>query len=108
MRDPAAPNIVKAELSGAPPGRPARLILDLGHAGVEAAAVTQELARGVLTHIEAMVADPASDLPAELRAVLAGLAEAVAEQTGDRAATVTPLNTQLARAWRAHPSGWRR
>ena len=51
-----------------------------------------------------MLADPATDFPADLRAALAPLAGALAEQTGDRA-TVTALNTPLARAWRAHPAG---
>jgi hypothetical protein len=58
----------------------------------------------VLTQVEALLADPAADLPAELRAALAALAGALGEQTGDRA-TVTTLNTPLTRAWRAHPSG---
>ena len=104
MRDPAAPVVVEAELSAAPPGRTARLILDLGSATAEAAAVARDLAGGVLTQVEAMLADPATDLPADVRAALAALAGALTEQTGDRA-TVTTLNTPLTRAWRAHPSG---
>ena len=104
MRDPAAPVVVEAELSAAPPGRMARLILDLGSATAEAAAVARDLAGGVLTQVEAMLADPAADLPAELRTALAALAGALTEQTVDRA-TVTALNTPLIRAWRAHPSG---
>ena len=104
MRDPAAAVVVEAELSGAPPGRTARLILDLGCADADAAAVARDLATGVRTQIEALLADPATDLPAELRAALAALAGALAEQTDDRA-TVTALNTPLARAWRAHPAG---
>ena len=107
MRDPAAPVVVEAELSAAPPGRTARLILDLGSATAEAAAVARDLARGMLTEIEALLADPAADLPADVRAALAALAGALSEQTGDRA-TVTTLNTPLARAWRAHPAGWGR
>ena len=107
MRDPAAPVVVEAELSAAPPGRTARLILDLGSATAEAAAVARDLAGGVLTQVEAMLADPAVDLPADVRAALAALAGALTEQTVDRA-TVTTLNTPLARAWRAHPSGWGR
>ena len=107
MRDPAAPVVVEAELSAAPPGRTARLILDLGCATAEAAAVARDLAGGVLTQVEAMLADPAADLPADVRAGLAALAGALTEQAGDRA-TVTALNTPLARAWRAHPSGWGR
>ena len=104
MRDPAAPLVVEAELSAAPPGRTARLILDLGSATAEAAAVARHLARGMLTEIEALLADPTADLPADVRAALAALAGALTEQTGDRA-TVTTLNTPLTRAWRAHPSG---
>ena len=105
MRDPAAP-VVEAELSAAP-GRTARLLLDLGSATAEAAAVARDLAGGVLTQVEALLADPAGDLPAELRAALAALAGALREQTVDRA-TVTALNTPLTRAWHAHPSGWGR
>ena len=104
MRDPAAPVVVEAELSAAPPGRTARLILDLGSATAEAAAVARDLAGGVLTQAEAMLADPAVDLPADVRAALAALAGALTEHTGDRA-TVTTLSTPLARAWRAHPAG---
>ena len=104
MRDPAAPVVVEAELSAAPPGRTARLILDLGCTTAEAAAVARDLAVGVLTQVEAMLADPATDLPAEVRAALAALAGALSEQTVDRA-TVTALSTPLALAWRAHPSG---
>ena len=104
MRDPAAPVLVEAELSAAPPGRTARLVLDLGSATAEAAAVARDLAGGVLTQVEAMLADPAADLPADVRAALAALAGALSEQTVDRA-TVTTLNTPLARAWRAHPAG---
>ena len=106
MRDPAAPVVVEAELSAAP-GRTARLLLDLGSATAEATAVARHLARGMLTEIEALLADPAADLPADVRAALAALAGALGEQTGDRA-TVTTLNTPLARAWRAHPAGWGR
>ena len=104
MPDPAAPVVVEAELSAAPPGRMARLILDLGSATVEAAAVARHRAGGVRTQAEAMLADPAADLPAEVRAALAALAGGLSEQTVDRA-TVTTLNTPLTRAWRAHPSG---
>ena len=104
MCDPAASVVVEVELSAAPPGRTARLILDLGYANVETAAVARDLARGVRTQIEALLADPATDLPAHLRGALAALAGALTEQTDDRA-TVTALNTPLARAWRAHPAG---
>ena len=107
MRDPAAPLVVEAELSAAPPGRTARLILDLGCTTAEAAAAARDLARGMLTEIEALLADPAADLPADVRAALAALAGGLTEQTVDRA-TVTTLNTPLARAWRAHPAGWGR
>jgi hypothetical protein len=107
VQDPAAPVVVEAELSAALPGRTARLILDLGCTTAEAAAVARDLAGGVLTQVEAMLADPAVDLPADVRAALAALAGALTEQTSERT-TVTALNTPLARAWRAHPSGWGR
>jgi hypothetical protein len=107
VRDPVAAVVVEAELSAAAPGRTARLLLDLGCATAEAAAVARDLAGGVLTQVEAMLADPAADLSAELRAGLAALAGALSEQTVDRA-TVTALDTPLARAWRAHPAGWGR
>ena len=106
MCDPVAPVVVEAELSAAP-GRTARLLLDLGSATAEAAAVARDLADGVLTQIQALLADPATDLSADVRAGLAALAGALTEQTVDRA-TVTALNTPLARAWRAHPAGWGR
>jgi ABC-type phosphate transport system permease subunit len=107
--DPAAPSSVVAEvqLSAASPGRTARLVLHLGYATAETTAVARDLAGGVLSQVEAMLADPATDLPAHLRGALAALAGALTEQTeqtGDRA-TITPLNTPLARAWRAHPAG---
>jgi hypothetical protein len=105
--DPSTPAAVVAEvkLSGPPPGRTARLVLDLGYATDEAAALARDLARGMWTRIEAMLTDPATDLPPHLRDALGGLASALAEQTDDRA-TVIALNTPLARAWRAHPAGW--
>jgi hypothetical protein len=103
VRDPSA-TVVEVELFGAPPGRTARLVLDLGHADAEVAAVARDLAHGVLSHIEAMLADPATDLPADARAALAALADALSEQTRHRG-TVTALDTPLARAWRAHPAG---
>jgi hypothetical protein len=104
--DPSTPAsvAVEAELAAAPQGRSARLVLDLGYADVDAAALARDLARGVRTQIEALLADPTTDLPAHLRGALAGLAGALTEQTGDRA-TVTTLNTPLTRAWRAHPAG---
>jgi hypothetical protein len=104
--DPSAPTavVVEAALSGVPPGRSARLLLALGCADAEGAAVARDLARGVRTQVEALLADPATDFPADLRAALAALAGALTEQTDDRA-TVTALNTPLARAWRAHPAG---
>ena len=104
MDDPSAV-VVEAELSGAPPGRTARLILDLGHATDEAAVLARDLARGMLARLEAKLADPTTDLSAELRGALAALAGALAEQTDDRT-TVTLLGTPLARAWRAHPARW--
>jgi hypothetical protein len=100
----ASASVARAELAGAPQFRSARLTLDLGYANAEAAAVARDLARGMLTQVEALLADPAPELPGYLRAALAALADALAEQTGDRA-TVTALNTPLARAWRAHPAG---
>ena len=51
-----------------------------------------------------MLADPATDLPADARAALAALADALAEQISG-GATVTALDTPLTRAWRAHPAG---
>jgi hypothetical protein len=103
--DPSAPPIVaEAELSAAPQGRTARLILDLGYADAESAAVARHLAGGILSQVEALLADPVTDQPAHLRDALAGLAGVLSEQTGDRA-PVTTLDTPLARAWRAHPSG---
>ncbi len=109
MDHPSTPAAVvaEAEVPGAPPGRTARLILDLGSATDEAAALARGLAGSVLTQVEAMLTDPAIDLSADSRGALAALAGALAEQTDDRA-TVTWLNTPLARAWRAHPAGWGR
>ena len=77
MFDPSAAVVAEAQLSAGPPGRTARLVLDLGHADAEVAAVARDLAEGVLRHIEAMLADPATDLPAEARAALAALADAL-------------------------------
>ena len=105
MPDPPAAVVADAELSGAPPGCTARLILDLGYATDEAAALARDLAGSVLTQIEAMLTDPAIDLSADSRGALAALAGALAEQTDDRT-TVTVLNTPLARAWHAHPARW--
>ena len=104
MGDPASSIVAGAALSAAPPGRTARLVLNLGYAGAQVAAVARDLAQGVLRHIEAMLADPATDLPADARAALAALADALAEQISG-GATVTELDTPLARAWRAHPAG---
>ena len=106
MDDPSAV-VVEVELSGAPPGCTARLILDLGHATDEAAALARDLAREMLAQIEAMLTDPAADLSAEVRGALAALAGTLAEQTEDRT-TVTLLDTPLARAWHAHPARWGR
>ncbi len=104
MRDPAAPVVAEAELSTAPPGRTARLILDLGCTSAEATALARDLAEGVLIQVETLLTDPATDLPPHLRDALDGLAGALTEQTSEPA-TVTALNTPLARAWRAHPAG---
>jgi hypothetical protein len=107
--DPAAPSsvVAEAQLSAASPGRTARLVLDLGYATAETTAVARDLAGGVLSQVEAMLADPATDLPAHLRGALAALAGALAEQISG-GATVTALDTPLARAWRAHRAGWGR
>jgi hypothetical protein len=104
VRDPSATVVAEVELSGAPPGRTARVVLDLGHADAEVAAVARDLAHGVLNHIEAMLTDPATDLPADARDALAALAGALSGQISG-GATVTELDTPLARAWRAHPAG---
>jgi hypothetical protein len=68
------------------------------NAGAEADA--RDLAEGVLSQVETLLADRGTDLPARLR-------DALAEQSAERA-TVTTLDTPLARAWRAHPAGGRR
>jgi hypothetical protein len=104
--DPSAPSsvVIEAELSGAPPGRTACLSLDLGCADAQVAGVARDLAQGVLTRVEALLADPATDFPAELRAALAVLAGALAERSAG-GATVIGLDTPPARAWRAHPAG---
>ena len=81
MCDPAASVGVEMELSAAP-GRTARLLLDWGYANVEAAAVARDLARGVRTQIEALLTDPATDLPAHLRGALAGQAGALVSGGG--------------------------
>ena len=104
MSDPASSVVAEAELPAAPPGCTARLALDLSSADAAVAAVARDLAQGVLSHIQAMLADPATELPAEARAALAALADALSERTSG-GATVTALDTPLARAWRAHPAG---
>ena len=104
MCDPASSVVAEAELSAAPPGRTARLVLDLGYADAEVAAVARDLAEGVRRHIEAMLADPATDLPTAARAALAALAGALGEQISG-GATVTELDTPLSRVWRAPPAG---
>ena len=98
--------VAEAELSAAPPGRTARLVLELGYADAQVAAVTRDLADGVLSHIETMLADRGTDLPVHLRGALIGLADALAERSGG-GATVTVLDTPLARAWRTHPAAGR-
>ncbi len=109
MCDPLTPIVVvaEAELSGAPPGRTARLVLDLGYATDEAATLLRDLTEGLVTQIEAKLTDPATDLSAELAGALtalAALAGTLAQQPADQA-SVTTLNTPLARAWHAHPAG---
>jgi hypothetical protein len=105
VRDPSAPAalVVEVELS-ATPGRTARLTLDLGYTDAQAVAVTRDLAQGLHSQVEALLADRAIDLPDRLRGALIGLAAAITEQTGD-GATVTMLDTPRTRAWRAHPAG---
>jgi hypothetical protein len=100
--DPVAPASLVAEVELQ--GRTARLILDLGYTDAQAAVVVRDLADGMLSQIETLLANRTTDLPAHLRGALTGLADALAEQTGG-GATVTALNTPLVRAWRAHPAG---
>jgi hypothetical protein len=102
--NPASSIVAEAALSAAPSGCTARLVLELGYADAQIAAVARDLARGVLAQVEAMLADPATDLPADARAALTALADALSEQTRHRS-TVTALDTPLARAWRADPAG---
>ena len=104
MSDSASSVVAEAELSAAPPGCTARLVLDLGYADAQVAAVARDLAHGVLAQVEAMLADPVTDLSAEARAALAALADALAEQISG-GATITALDTPLTRAWRAPPAG---
>lgn len=99
--------VAEAESSPAYQGCTARFVLDRGHATSEAATVAHDLAQRMLGQVEALLADATTDLPVHLRAALAALANTLAEQTAD-GATVTTLDTPLARAWRAHPVGWRR
>jgi hypothetical protein len=47
--------VAEAELSAARPVCTARLVLDLGYATPEAAAVSRDLTRGVLTQIQALL-----------------------------------------------------
>jgi hypothetical protein len=77
--DPASSIVAEAELSDAPPGRTARLVLDLGYADAQVAAVARGLGQGVLSQVEAMLADPATDLPADARDALAALADSPEE-----------------------------
>ena len=106
MGDPAVPArvVAQAALSAAPPGCTARVVLDLGYADDAAAAVARDLAWGVRTRIEVLLADPATELPAHLCDALAALADALSEQSAE-GASVTVLDTPLVRAWRAHPAG---
>ena len=104
MCESSAAIVAQAQLSSAPGGARVRLVVDLGQAHPAAAALARTLAAGVRRQIEILLADPASGLPTHLREALTGLADALAEQTTERA-TVTALDTPLARAWRAHPAG---
>jgi hypothetical protein len=111
VSDPTVPVVAEAELSAAPPGYTARLILDLGHADAAAAAVTHAPARGVLTQIQALLADPSPAGLAHLRGALAAPAQALTEWTTEQTieeATVTALDTPLMRGWQAHPAGRKR
>ena len=49
MSDSTAPVVAEAELSAAPPGGTARLILDPGYVNAETAAVARNLAQSMLT-----------------------------------------------------------
>jgi hypothetical protein len=104
--DPVTPASLAAEvkLSAAPQGRTARLILDLGHTDAQAAAVVGDLAHGMLSQVETLLANRSTDLPAQLRGALTGLADTPAERSASEA-TVTALDAPLTRAWRAHPAG---
>ncbi len=106
MCDPSASAalVAEAELSVGPQGRTARLILDLGYTDAQAAAVVRNLAEGMRSQIETLLADRATDLPTHLRGVLTGLADALTEQSAGEA-TVIALDTPRTRAWRAHPAG---
>jgi hypothetical protein len=104
VSDPASSIVAEAALSAAPPGRTARLVLDLSYADAEVAAVARDLAQGVLSQVEAILADPATALPAEARDALAALADALGGQISG-GVIVTELDTPLARAWRAHSAG---
>ena len=105
MCDPASSVVAEAELSAAPPGCTARLVLDLGYADAQVAAVARDLAQGVLSQVEAMLADPATDLPADARDALAALADAPERADHRSGHRHTELDTPLVRAWRAHPAG---
>ena len=96
--------VAEAELPAGAQGRTARLILDLGSTDAQAAQLARDLAQGVRSQIETLLADRGIDLPAHLRGALTGLVDALAEQIGSEA-TVTALDTPLMRAWRAHPAG---
>ena len=85
MCESSAAAAAEALLSAAPPGAPARLVLDLSYPSAEAAAVARDLATGVLGRIETLLAGPATDLPAQLRAAVAALADAPAEQAAGQA-----------------------
>jgi hypothetical protein len=66
--------------------------------------VVRDLADGMLSQIETLLANRSIDLPAHLRGALTGLADTLAEQSADDP-TVTALDTPLTRAWRAYPAG---
>jgi hypothetical protein len=104
--NPSAPAFLLAEveLSAALHRRTALLILNLGYIDAQAAAVVRDLADGVRSQVETLLADRTTDLPAHLRGALIGLAHPLPERRA-AAATVTALETPLAGAWRAHPAG---
>jgi hypothetical protein len=104
--DPSAPASIVVEVgpSAAPRGRSTRLILDLGYADDEAAAVVRDLAEGVLSQVATLLTDRGTDLPARLRGALTGLADALAERSAGGATRHRAGHAAGARV--AGASGW--